>query len=136
MNYEEADLRSLAEEMQRLAEELDLISQKKTSLQKQYDKIRLEVIPRRMEDEGIDSIKLSGIGNVMVTDDVYASIPADMAAEAMQWLNDHGHGGLVKNTVNPSTLKAFAKKMIREGEPLPEEFFKVTPFSRASIRQA
>ena len=39
-----------------------------------------------------------------------------------QWLREQGHGGLITETVNASTLAAFAKNMMdTEGKELPHE---------------
>lgn len=106
----------------------------KARFYKVFDFIRCAVIPDRMEEEGIDgSMKITGLGRLGLTSDVSATIPASNKAEAYEWLGDHGHGDLIQQTVNAGSLKALAKSKLRDNDPLPDNLFKVTPFSRASI---
>lgn len=102
-------------------------------INKEFDYLRLALIPKIFEDRGISNMKLDGVGRVGLTADIYASIPADRREEAYQWLSDTGHGDLIGSTVNASTLKAFLKGQLLKGEELPDGLFKVTPFTRASI---
>jgi len=52
------------------------------------------------------------------------------------WLRDNGRGDLIQPNINPSTLKATVKNMVREGEVVPEELLNVSPFTRASITKS
>jgi len=121
--------------MYNMKERIDYKKEQLKELNKAYDKMRLEEIPNLMDDEGIEKVSVEGVGTLYLTSDVYASIPAPSRDGAFEWLRDHGYGDLVKETVNSSTLKAFVKGVFERGENLPEEMFKVTPFTRASIRK-
>jgi len=103
------------------------------AINKEFDFLRLSLIPKMFEDRGIANMTLAGVGRVSLTADIYASIPAEKKEDAYQWLSDTGHGDLIGSTVNASTLKAFLKGQLLKGEELPEGLFKVTPFTRASI---
>ena len=124
----------LAAEMNDIRLLLDTAKEVKTSLQKKYDALRLNLVPSAMDDEGVTSINIDGIGRMGLTADLYASIPADQKPEAYEWLRDNQHGDIIKETVNAGTLKATFKAIIKKGEEtIPENIFKVTPFSRAAI---
>ena len=137
MEYKEYDQKSLfelVEAMQGIREKLDIAKDEKTRLQKIYDHLRENKIPEMMDDEGVNSVTYEGIGRVTLTSDIYASIPAIQKDAAWQWLKENNHGGIIKENVHSGTLKATLKAIIKKGkEELPEEIFKVTPFSRASI---
>ena len=120
-------------EMERIRERLEEIKAVKTEHQEEFDLLRLGIIPGLMDEDEITNITIDGVGRVTLTGDVYASIPASERDRAYQWLRDNNHGGLIVETVNSGTLKAFVKGVIKKGEELPEDMFKVTPFSRASI---
>ena len=108
----------------------------KAQFYKLFDFIRIGVLPDKMESEGYEGgLKITGLGRISLTSDVHASIPAENKNDAYLWLSDHGHD-LVTETVNASSLKALAKRLMRDGEPLPEELFKITPFTRASITKS
>jgi len=97
------------------------------------DFLRITKIPTVMEDEGIDRISISGIGRVTLTADMHVSIKAEQKEAFYEWLRDNGRTDLISETVNPSTLKAAVKKMVRDGEETPHELLNISPFMRASI---
>ena len=100
---------------------------------KKFDYLRLNLVPKLADDNGVTSMSVDDVGRMTIAGDLYVSIPANQKENAYQWLSDTGHGDLITTTINASTLKAAVKAMIVGGEELPEEMFKVTPFSRASI---
>jgi hypothetical protein len=118
--------------MVELGNQLDEFSAVKTRLQKAYDHLRIAVIPELMDEQGIKSANLEGIGRVTLTSDAYVNCPADSRQDLQRWLVDNGFDDMIQETVNASTLKAWALKRIRAGEDVPD-FLKVTPFSRASV---
>lgn len=126
------DLQRAAALMKRLDIELELTSNKKSVLQSAYDHVRLALIPGIMEELGINSATVEGIGRVALTSDAYVSVPASARADFQQWLVDNGFDDLLTQTVNASTLKAWVMSRIRTGQELPP-IVKVTPFTRASI---
>ena len=131
--YDGKDLNTLIMAMAKVKADLEIATAEKTRLQVEYDFLRTQKIPEAMDDDGVGNITLKDVGRVSLTNDVYASIPAAQRENAYEWLRANGHGDLIKETVHTSTLKAFAKNTIKEGKELPEDLFKVTPFSRASI---
>ncbi len=136
-NYDEKiqklTIRELAFLMKR-AQDLDTLAKDiKAVFYKLLEHIRIILLPDRMEDEGYEvGLKITDLGRINLTADVRASIPAACRKEAYEWLSDHGHD-LVTETVNASSLKALARRLLRDNDPLPEDYFNVTPFTRASI---
>ena len=61
--------------------------------------------------------------------DIYASATAGITEDMKDWLFDNDGEALVKDTVNSSALKAFLRKRLLAGQPIPAEHFKVEPFS-------
>lgn len=136
INYEEIEkmsLHQLATRMQELRIILDEASAKKTTIQKEYDHIRLNAIPPMMDDQDISTVTFDDVGRVTLTSDIYATIPGEQKEAAWEWLRNNDHGDMIRETINAGTLKAALKSIIKKGEQLPEMLFKVTPFSRASI---
>lgn len=130
---EALDLLGAVEKMKELRGTLDAIKAQKTLHQADFDALRLHIIPALMDEDGITNVTFDEVGRVTLTGDVYASIPAPKAEMAFKWLRDNNHGGLIKETVNSGTLKAFIKNQIKKGEEIPDDIFKVTPYSRATI---
>jgi hypothetical protein len=126
-------VQTLASRQRGLQDKLELLKSISTTLQKEYDTIRLNILPEKMDEDDITTITLAGVGRVTIQSDLYFSIPADRREEAYHWLTDNGHGDLIQETVNSSSGKAWAKEMLKKGQTLPEDLFKVSPFSRAQI---
>lgn len=99
-----------------------------------YDVLRIELIPSKMEEEGIESLVVEGIGRVNLTADMYVSVTDK--DKFFDWLRANKLGDLIRPSIASSTLKAFIKGRIIKGTPVPEGMVKVTPFTRASITKA
>lgn len=119
--------------MNKIKLEKEELEEKLKMVNAEYDYLRLNLIPTRFEDEGIENLKVDGIGRVSLTGDMYVSIAADSRDAAYQYFRDIGKGDLITESINSSTLKAAVKAMVKAGEEIPSEFVKVTPFTRASI---
>lgn len=126
----------LVREMNTVRLEKERMEETLSTINKRYDYLRLIAVPKRFEDDGITNMKVEGVGRVGLTSDLYASIAPDQKGAAYEWLSDNGHGDVVQPTVNSSTLKALMKSIIKSGEEIPSELFKVTPFTRASITKS
>lgn len=127
------NLAELGEFFVKIRTELEEADSHKKSLQKQFDELRLRIVPEKMENENISSTTITGVGRLGLSTDAYAGIVSDKKAEAYQWLMDNGHGDLIVGTVNSSTIKSFLKTLYTKGEQFPDEYFRFEPFMRASI---
>lgn len=135
--YPEYSLMSVTELVQVMAaleNEIEKQSQISKALNVRYDHLRLRVIPDRCEVEGIDGLRVKGTGTLVLTSDIYASIVGGRKQDAYDWLRENNHEDLIVETVNASTLKSFLRTKLKAGDEIPEELFKVTPYTRASIK--
>lgn len=98
-NEELLELSMLAEKQlhleRRVVELEDLLAATKEDL-RQVQEIH---IPEAMAAIGMSEFKLSNGYKVSVRDDVYASIRKDFLGNAVQWLDENGLGGIVKDQV-------------------------------------
>lgn len=128
------DLKDMAQWMIELKRELEEASGVKVSIGKLFDRLRQEIIPNKMEDMGIISANLEGIGRIGVTADMWTSIPINTKEAAYQWLKDNDFGDIIKPAVNGATFKALVKEQIKIGKVIfPDNLFKITPYMRASV---
>lgn len=115
-------------------DELELVTALKSALEKRHDWLRTAVTPALMDERGITTITIAGIGRVALQDDVFVSVPAETKQQAHTWFDDMGFGDLITKTINGSTLAAWIRKRIKSGDELPPaELVKVTPYTRAQI---
>lgn len=105
-------------------------------LHAELDVIRMNLLPLAIENEGLESpVNVAGVGRVSLTGDVFTSVLDKQ--NFYEWLHENNMGDLITESVNSSTLKAWAKKRIVDGKPMPsDELLKVTPYTRASITKA
>ncbi len=106
------------------AEELDALLK---SVRAKYDEIRQRRLPDLMQQLGMVSPDGKGAfthasgARVHLRLEVYAHYRKENEDEFFTWLRENGHGGLIRETVNSQTLKAWAKDRVRDGDPLPPE---------------
>ena len=130
--FENNDIVELANKLRGLkdlkeAQEADL---KDTNMA--IEAITKVLLPQKMDEQGIQNVKIDGVGRVSLRGEVYASILAENRELAYDWLRNTGRAALITNTVNPSTLKACAKEWLKNGEEIPE-FIKITPATVATL---
>lgn len=123
----------MAKRMRQLADFDEAIKLVTKMINDEYDQLKLKGLPDLMAELEMRTFTVEGIGRVQLAGDVYASIPADKKDDAFKWLKANNYGSLVQETVNSSTLKAWAKEGMAQGREMPEDLFKVTPFTRASL---
>jgi hypothetical protein len=134
--YDDMSLMELIREMRRVQTEKDDTEAHLKTLNKHFDFLRITKVPQMMEDQGIRNLNVEGVGRVSLTADMHVSIKEGHRELFYEWLRDNGRGDLIQPNINPSTLKATVKNMVREGEVVPDELLNVSPFTRASITKS
>lgn len=107
------DLRTAKDRKKELEDELKTVNGKIRSLAEHE-------IPDYMEENDIDKLSVEGVGTCYLTQKVYASVKVDDREGFYEWLRENGNADLIKETVYPATLNAFAKEQLSEGKALPE----------------
>lgn len=143
----------------RMVELRDEIASKETEvkdLKAELDVIRLKVVPIRFAEDGLKSQNIVGVGRLGLTSDAYCTQIAGKQDELFGWLRENEYGDLIKDTVNPSSLKALVKELAKDdqsqeveftpGEDAEEgektkfeevcELVNYTPFMRAAVTKA
>lgn len=134
--FESMSIPQLAATLKELKYRLELVGALKTELQKTHDFLSIDVLPDRMDEEGIQTLKIKNVGRLQTSSDIRCTVPAKNKDSLQDWLTEHGHGSMISPTVNASTLKAFVKEMMKEGKEWPEELLNVHPYSRATVVKA
>jgi hypothetical protein len=123
----------LAGELRKLKELKEAMEEDLKETNKFIEEITKQILPEKMDDQGISNIKIDGVGRITLRGEVYASILAANRDAAYQWLRDTGRASLISNTVNASSLKAACKEWLKNGEQIPEDLIKVTPVTVAVL---
>jgi len=129
-------LQELARELSTLKTEKDKIEETLSAINKRIEILARQEIPEAMDEAGVQNVKFEGIGKIYLKGDVFASIPAESRDAAYEWLELTGRGSLIKPTVNSSSLKAAVKEWISQGDEIPEDLIKVTPYTQAVLTRS
>jgi len=133
-HYITLSLPELTAEIHRLKTELDSRSASKTLIQKMYDHLTMAIVPDRMDDEGVSTMNVTGVGRLQVAANIRCSCPAPNKEALYKWLKDNNHAAMIQPTVNSSTLKAFVvEQMKEENGNYHKELLKFEPYSRATV---
>jgi hypothetical protein len=85
------------------------------------DKFETELLPDALDQAGIASIVLSNGTKIEIANVVFAKIPEKHTTEAIQWLHDKGHGGIIKDTLtvmpDNTNYADFIQRLEAEGTP-------------------
>ena len=81
----------------------------------------------------MDNVSLSEGFRVGVSHAWRASVRPDMGSRAKEWLRKNGKGDIVTETINASTLSAFAKQKAEENFDLPDDIFNVAQVPNTSV---
>jgi hypothetical protein len=134
--YKEYGTIELVRAMNKIREQKDALELELKETNREFEFLSKVKIPEAFENDKIKNLSVEDIGRISLRTDIYASIKAGHKEEALRWLSDIGSENLIQPTVNSSTLKAFLKGRIRNGEDTPEEFFNITPYQQAVITKA
>jgi len=74
--------------MHKTQAEKDAVDERSKLINKEFDYLRLNLIPRLMDEAGVPNITVEGVGRVGLTSDMYVSIKSDHREAACQWLKD------------------------------------------------
>ena len=129
-------LRQLCVQMKELQMKALQVKADAAAIRELLDDLRLRKIPDLMASLEVKTTTFTGLGRVQLAADLYASTIAGKKEDAMAWLRDCGYSDMIKPTVNSSSLKALFRQQIKEGVMPPDDIFKITPFTRASIVKA
>jgi hypothetical protein len=129
-------LRQLCVQMKDLQLKALALKAEAAAIREPLDELRLRKIPDLMASLEVKTTTFTGLGRVQLAADLYASTISGQKEAAMRWLRDCGYGDMIKPTVNASSLKALFRQQIKAGAMPPDDIFKITPFTRASLVKA
>ncbi len=98
---------------------------------------RVVIIPERFVAEQIKTVTLL-VGNTSyrfsISQLYRASVVEGMKDKAIAWFKKNKYSDIVQETINASTLSAFAKNYVTEqGKDLPDDIFKVAQVPSTSV---
>lgn len=118
--FDGMDLSALGNEADRLdklvKEQEDTLSNTKQLL----EHLKTVRLPRMLTDMGLSSARLASGRGIAIDKKLFVSCLAGDKPALIDWLKENGEGGIVKEEVNPQTLKSWAKDRIENMQEVPE----------------
>ncbi|MHC4647900.1 MAG: gp33 family protein [Planctomycetota bacterium] len=117
----DADLRKvseLADVQVSLESQIDNTERALTSLKKEYERVRSELLPAALREQGLKEITLTDGSRVRVVEILRASIPKAKQLEAFAWLDANGYGDIIKHVVSASFAAGEGEKATQAYESL------------------
>lgn len=150
-----AVLDSQVTELWEIEKEIADLEEQLKKAKERHRKMAEHTIPATFEDMGLDDDSVIKVGGVQITikQSVHASPKAANREDVYDWLERHGHGGLIKRTgvfrtgrdnekkfrrwiksiktydgtferkVEPATLRSFVKEQLAQGNEIPMDLF-------------
>jgi hypothetical protein len=127
----------LAEKIQRLRylkDEKDSLELSLKAINKEAKELQERVLPRLLEDAEIEKLTIAGAGTVYIKQELYVSMTKDAEDEApfYEWARAHAPD-LIAEYIHPARLKSWAKEMLEEGKPLPDNSLKAVFVPTATL---
>jgi hypothetical protein len=97
--YELSDIADLAAHQKELTELIEIEETKLSELKKRYRHVSESALPAAMQSVGMTSFIMKDGSKVSIKVDVFASIRADFIPQAIEWLDEHHLGGIVKDEI-------------------------------------
>ena len=107
-----------------LSATVEALQKDMSALQKHITGISQELLPTLFQNQRTKTIKIEGVGRFTINDRWTASVLKP--DEAMAYVRNSGNEGMIKESVHPMTLGAWAKDEYLAKRPLPSDVFKVT----------
>lgn len=94
-----AEISALANQQLKLDDDIQKAELMVTVLKEKQREISQEKLPDAMEAAGMKEFTLTDGSKIKVSDQRQTSIKGDKKPEALVWLNDNGHGSIIKHNV-------------------------------------
>lgn len=116
-----------------IGEKYEKLDIERKAMNAMLEAISRHTVPEILETEGVKTISLEDIRRRFTVSTRFNCTMLDADA-GKAWLRANGHEAIITETVNSSTLSAFAKSQIQEqGNELPAEIFKQSLMRYTSV---
>ena len=130
---EKLSLKEAAKVMRDNRVSLDILKKYKAILEKRNDVLSTEIIPDKLEESGLTSANVTGIGRLQVSSKIRVHCPAENREAIIFWLRDNGYGNSVMTSIASGTLKALMTERKQKGLDCPENIIDIMPYELAVI---
>lgn len=132
--YDGLTLRELAVLMKQLEAEHETLKARTTAKWREFEHVADRLIPDKMDEMEVTKITYEGLGTISLYEQIHASVPKENKEDLYGWLEAHGYGDLLTETVNSSTLSAQVRQWIKNAESYPDDLINLNVMRRAKVK--
>ena len=154
-------LQTLTELLSECEQDLNAAEAEVKNLKDRIKSLKEDEIPATMAEMGLVEVGMRNGTRCRLSQVVYASISKDKEDEALNWLESHDLGGIVKrelvvdganaeevanvgrlvgegrmttrSKVHPMTLRSCVRELLDKGQEVPEDLFNIHVFDEAKV---
>jgi len=131
-----SSFKELAEAVRDLKAEIKSREAATKKLKATLEEIQTEILPAKMEAEGMQTVTVAGVGRLSNAPQFRASVKAEHKMDMQEWLRINGFGEMIQETLNSSTLKAWVKEQMEEGNEVPTDYLNLHSFDLVTLTKA
>lgn len=117
--YDGASISTLGAAAEKLDKEVKRLDAELSTAKEELNHLLTFRIPRKLEEEGLTAVDMPSGRRLKLDEKFFCNVLVGDKPELNEWLRDNGYGDLIKEEVNPNTLKAWAKGRVEAMEEVP-----------------
>lgn len=129
-------LQEQAENLKIVQDHLAIFKRVVSDLTEVQDALRFRVIPEKMDEQNLQSMNIRNLGTLYLTAEVLVSTRQAMGPALQEWMRDNGFEDLITEVINASTLGAWVREQMSNGNPVPVDLLNILPRSRAALKKS
>lgn len=106
------------------------------ALKADLEDVQKNILPAKLEADGMKNVTVEGIGRLSNNPQFRASVKAKHKMDMQNWLRENGFGDMIQATLNSSTLKAWVKEQMEEGNEIPVDYLNLDSFDLVTLTKA
>lgn len=106
------------------------------ALKADLEDVQKNILPAKLEADGMKNVTVDGIGRLSNNPQFRASVKAKHKMDMQDWLRENGFGDMIQATLNSSTLKAWVKEQMEEGNEIPVDYLNLDSFDLVTLTKA
>lgn len=135
-------LTAAVQELRRLVDDKEFLEGNLKKINKRIKELQEHEIPRLLDDAEIEKATVENAGTVYIRQKVYVQMtgvdpddPTSLRPPFYDWASEH-HPDLITEYIHPARLNSWAKDMLENGKPLPDNMIRATFVPTATLRRS
>lgn len=103
------------------------------ALKADMEDVQINVLPTKMQADGMSNVTIAGVGRLSNNPQFRVSVKAEHKFDMQDWLKSNGFEAMIQETLNSSTLKAWTKEQLEQGNEIPTDYLNLHSFDMITL---